>query len=184
MQRKTRKNLSKNAEHPTRRVRYSVAISLDGFIAGPGGEADWIVMDPEIDFDALFDEFDTLLMGRRTFEEAGGGGPRNMRTLVFSRTLRQEDYPAVTIVSARVKETLDDLRAQPGKDIIVMSGGNFATSLLKEGLVDEIGLNIHPLLLGGGVPAFLDPGMRVNLELTETRQLDGGCVLVTYNVKR
>lgn len=67
---------------------------------------------------------------------------------------------------------------------MVMSGGNFATSLLKEGLIDEIGLNIHPLLLGGGTPAFLDPGMRVNLELTECRQLDGGCVMVMYRVKR
>jgi riboflavin biosynthesis pyrimidine reductase len=67
---------------------------------------------------------------------------------------------------------------------MVMSGGNFATSLLKEDLIDEIGFNIHPILLGGGVPAFLDPGVRVKLELTEARQLDGGCVLVYYKVKR
>ena len=64
----------------------------------------------------------------------------------------------------------------------MLSGGNFATSLLKAGVIDEIGLNIHPILLGGGVPAFLDPGMRVKLELTETRALDGGCVLVNYRV--
>jgi riboflavin biosynthesis pyrimidine reductase len=64
-----------------------------------------------------------------------------------------------------------------------MSGGNFAASLLKAGVVDEIGLNIHPLLLGGGPPAFLDPGDRVTLELKECRQLDGGCVFVRYGVK-
>jgi riboflavin biosynthesis pyrimidine reductase len=64
-----------------------------------------------------------------------------------------------------------------------MSGGNFATSLLQAGVIDEIGLNIHPVLLGSGVPAFLDPGKRVKLELTECRQLDGGCVMVTYRVK-
>jgi len=62
-------------------------------------------------------------------------------------------------------------------------GGNFATSLLQAGVIDEVGLNVHPVLLGSGVPAFLDPGRRVDMELTECRQLDGGCVLVTYRVK-
>jgi riboflavin biosynthesis pyrimidine reductase len=64
-----------------------------------------------------------------------------------------------------------------------MSGGNFATSLLKAGVLDEIGLNVHPVLLGGGPPAFLDPGTRINLELTECRQLEGGCVFVRYAVR-
>ena len=95
MPRKTREGQAKNAGHPTRRVRYAVAMSLDGFIAGPSGEADWIVMDPEIDFKAIYSQFDTLVMGRRTFEvvkAAGGGGSTpDMQVFVFSRTLRQED---------------------------------------------------------------------------------------------
>ena len=57
-----------------RRIRYAVAMSLDGYIAGPKGEADWIIMDPEIDFTGTFEQFDTFLLGRRTFEVAGGGG--------------------------------------------------------------------------------------------------------------
>jgi dihydrofolate reductase len=56
-----------------RRIRYQVAASLDGFIAGPKGEFDWIIMDPAIDFEAFYKEFDTVLMGRRSFEAAGGG---------------------------------------------------------------------------------------------------------------
>src|SRR5262245_16796928 len=86
---------------PMRRIRYSVAMSLDGFVAGPNGEADWIIMDPEIDFNAHFQQFDTFLMGRRTYEpmaKAGQGGQTpGTRTFVVSRTLQQRDHPHVTI---------------------------------------------------------------------------------------
>jgi dihydrofolate reductase len=73
-------------------------MSLDGYIAGPHGEADWIVIDPDIDFGALFDQFDMFLMGRRTFEGMGGAGGRG-QTMVFSRTLRAQDHPNLTIAS-------------------------------------------------------------------------------------
>ena len=88
-----------------RRLRYGVAMSLDGYIAGPKGEADWIVMDPEIDFDAMWSEFDTLLMGRHTFTAmAGGGGSTGaMKIVVASRTLDPRDHPGVTIVSDNLK---------------------------------------------------------------------------------
>jgi hypothetical protein len=69
MPRKPRAAQDKNRGHPTRRVRYAVAMSLDGFIAGPNGEADWIIMDPEIDFEAIYSQFDTMVMGRRSLEE-------------------------------------------------------------------------------------------------------------------
>src|SRR5262245_8595221 len=98
MPRKTQ-GQTKNVGHPTRRVRYSVAMSLDGFIAGPSGEADWIIMDPEIDFKAIYSQFDTIVMGRRSYEvvkgAGGGGSTPDMQVFVFSRTLRQEDHPGV-----------------------------------------------------------------------------------------
>ena len=95
-----------------RRVRYAVAASLDGYIAGPKGETDWIIMDPTVDFTAIFKQFDTVLVGRRTFEpmaRAGRSTMPGMRTFVFSRTLRQSDYPGVTIVADRPEELIDRL---------------------------------------------------------------------------
>ncbi len=85
-----------------KRVRYSVAASLDGYIAGPNGEYDWIVIDPDIDFNAITAQFDTIIMGRKTYEvtyEQGGGAMFGMETYVFSRTLHQTDCPGVTVVS-------------------------------------------------------------------------------------
>src|SRR4051812_7836181 len=93
-----------------RRIRYSVAASLDGFIAGPKGEFDWIIMDPQIDFQAMYKEFDTVLMGRRSFETSGGAAwGFGMKTFVISRTLRQKDHPDVTIVRSKVEQTLSAL---------------------------------------------------------------------------
>ncbi|HEX8029135.1 MAG TPA: dihydrofolate reductase family protein [Vicinamibacterales bacterium] len=100
---------------------------------------------------------------------------------VFSRTLTSAPKGA-ELVSSGAGEFVRALKQKPGKDIIVMSGGNLAASLLAAGVIDEVGLNIHPVLLGAGTPVFLDPGGRLKLELTECRQLDGGCVFVNYRV--
>ena len=106
-----------------------------------------------------------------------------MKSYLFSRTLTKAPRKGVELVTSDAGGFVRALKQQPGKDILVMSGGNLATSLFEAGVIDEVGLNIHPLLLGSGAPAFLDPGARVKLELTECRGLDGGCVLVTYRVK-
>src|SRR5438270_10623489 len=120
MPRKSREGQAKNAGLPNRRVRYAVAISLDGFIAGPSGEADWIVMDPETDFKAIYSQFDTMVMGRRTFEvvkEAGGRGlTPGMQVVVFSRTLREENHPGVRIVDDP-EGLMAELQSKPGKDV-------------------------------------------------------------------
>ncbi|MCH7640541.1 MAG: dihydrofolate reductase family protein, partial [Bacteroidetes bacterium] len=99
-----------------RRIRYSVAMSLDGYIAGPNDEIDWIIMDPDIDFGELMSRFDTVLMGRLTFEAAsaqpGGGAMPGMKAIVVSSTLRQEDHPDVTIIGGALEEAVSRLRAE------------------------------------------------------------------------
>ncbi|MBM3836725.1 MAG: hypothetical protein FJ398_01975 [Verrucomicrobia bacterium] len=117
-----------------RRLRYSVAVSVDGFIAGPNGEYDWIIMDPSIDFDGFFKEFDTLVMGRRTFEVAGGGSTPEMRTIICSKTLRASDHPNVTVTNDAVA-TIAGLKATAGKDIWLSGGGELFRSLLDAKLV-------------------------------------------------
>lgn len=155
-----------------RRVRYSVAMSLDGYVAGPKGESDWILMDPDIDFGALMSSFDVILMGRKTYEAARrqGGGPAmpGISPYVLSRTLRQPDCPGVT-VSDDARNTVDELKAAPGKDIWLFGGGSLFRSLLGMGLVDTVEVAIIPVLLGGGVPLLPGPADGAKLKLTKHR---------------
>ena len=127
-------------------------MSLDGYIAGPKGEADWIIMDPDIDFRAHFAQFDTVLIGRRTFEGMEAGAMPGMKTLVLSRTLRQPDYPEVMILAENAEATLTALRAESGKDIWLFGGGILFRSLLDAGLVDTVEVALIPVPLGGGIP--------------------------------
>src|SRR5215510_12675653 len=105
----------------SKRLRYQVAVSLDGFIAGPNGEYDWIVMDPSIDFAALYKQFDTVVMGRKTYEvvaaQGGHGAMPGMEVVVFSHSLQPATYPGVRIVNEDPREVVAALKAKPGRDI-------------------------------------------------------------------
>lgn len=170
-----------------RRVRYQVACSLDGFIAGPRGEFDWIPEEPDIDFHALFDQFDTLLMGRRTYEEVPVDGPafQDKRIVVFSRTLSQSRHPRVEIVGGDVGRKMEELRAGEGKDIWLYGGGELFRSLLELGHVDTVEPAIVPILLGGGRPFLPAPAVRCSLTLTGRRVYEkSGIVQLEYTVAR
>jgi dihydrofolate reductase len=167
-----------------RQLRYSVAVSLDGFIAGTNGEYDWIAHDPGFDFGALFRQFDTLLMGRRTFDLAQSQGQllksMKMKTVVVSTTLNAAQHKDVTILSSGVGEAVAALKTESGKDIWLFGGGVLFRSLLDAGLVDSVELAVSPILLGGGV-RLLPEGGRQSLRLIDCKTMPkSGIVMLKY----
>jgi len=173
-----------------RRVHYGVAASLDGFIAGPNGEADWIAMDPDIDFGAIWAKFDTLLIGRKTFATMAKPGKQKrnatfgLKTLVFSRTLRAADYPGVTIVADNAAEAVNALKKKPGKDIWLFGGGGLFASLSAVGVVDSVSVAVVPIMLGAGLPLCPSGGHRVPLTLINQQVYQkSGIVSLEYRVQ-
>jgi dihydrofolate reductase len=166
-----------------RRVRYRVASSLDGFVSGPNGEVDWIIKEPEMDFAAIMSEFDTLLVGRRTFElmeRAGRATTPGMSTIVFSSTLQQTAYPQVTIVRTGEKEVITALREETGRDIWLFGGPWLFSSLANQGLVDTVELAVMPVLLGKGVPLGPQLAKTTRLRLLSQRTYKSGILMLEY----
>jgi len=170
-----------------KRLRYQVAVSLDGFIAGPKGEYDWIVSDPSIDFGALFKEFDTAVMGRKTYEalvaNGGDGSLTGLDVVVFSRSLPPRTLERVRITNEDAPDVVKALKAQAVQDIWLFGGGALFRSLLDARLVDTVEVALIPVLLGHGVP-LLPPGASTKLELVDQKTLPAsGIVALSYRVR-
>jgi len=172
-----------------RKVTFGAACSLDLYIARPDFAYDWILHTSEAN-EVMADYWktiDTILMGRKTWEVAQKHGHSGvhpgMTTYVFSRTLPPSETPGLSVVSGDVVPFVRSLKAAPGRDICMMGGGELARPLFEAGLIDEVGLNVHPVLLGAGVPMFHGMPRQIDLERIDCRPFRNGCVYVLYAVR-
>jgi len=191
-----------------RKVTFGGANSLDNFFARDDGSVDWLMWSDEVTeiMKEYWPKIDTLVMGRKTWDIALSGPPTttkkkkadapksskkkkasnpygDLKTYVFSRTLEAGELDGAIIVNSDPGEFVRDLKQQEGKEICVMGGGEIGSQLLEAGVVDEIGFNIHPVLLGSGIPIFHKMKKQIDLELLRCRSLKTGCVDVLYRVK-
>lgn len=170
-----------------RRLRYSVAMSLDGFIADEDGGYDWITQDDGMDFDAYLAKIDTLLMGRGTWAIMDGpdGAPLldGMKVFVVSTTLPEDVDPRVTVIGSDVVRRVAALKEEEGRDIWLFGGGVLFRSMLEAGLVDRVEVGIIPTLLGAGIPLL--PGLDgiAGMTLHSHEVFPSGIVLVKYDVE-
>jgi dihydrofolate reductase len=175
-----------------RKVTFGGANSLDNYFARKDHAVDWLMWSDEAAglMTGYWKTIDTVLMGRRTYEVAlrQSKGKKStypgIKTYVFSRTLKDDAGGTVTIVSENATDFVRQLKNEKGKDICLMGGGDFAKTLFEAGLIDEIGFNIHPVLLGSGIPLFHEMDRQIDLELLECKPFKNGCVFVKYRVKR
>jgi dihydrofolate reductase len=170
-----------------RKVTYSAAVSLDGYIAGPDETIDWIMGSEDVDsiLREAWQGVDTILMGRNTWDFAARSGGVRMggkfRTYVFSRTMAEAPKGAA-LARGDAAGFVRTLKAEDGGNIFLMGGGELASALVEGGAVDELSLSIHPLLLGDGVPLLRPMARRVPLERIEARPIAKGCVYARYRV--
>jgi len=169
-----------------RKIRYIVAMSVDGYIAGPTGETDWIVTDPDVDFAALWAQFDTVLMGRRTYEvgskRLGEKTFAGVTSIVFSRTMKPQDYPGVTVLPQLNAEWAQALKSQSGKDIWLLGGSELFRAFLDSGLVDHVEVSMIPVLLGNGIPLLPSPYTPTMLKLLNSKIYRSGRVSLAYEI--
>lgn len=186
-----------------RKIIVTMWMTLDGFIAGPSGEMDWIgaIYDEAMgnyEYD-LVSAADTLLLGRTTYESFAGSWPKvpdnpnaspgevayahklnAMRKVVFSKTLETADWHNSTLLRDIVPEEIERLKQEPGKDIVIYGSASVVQALTNLGLIDEYQLLIHPDILGDGKPLFKNIKDRVHLKLVNTKTHPSGVVVLYY----
>ena len=173
-----------------RKLIVGLAISLDGFIEGPNGEYDWCFTDQDYGMNEFVKGIDAIFYGRKTWEMMKSYTPpegtenpwKHIKNYVFSQSYTKggDDFELVT---GNVVEEVKKLKSLPGKDIWMFGGASLNDSLMNAGLIDEIGLAVHPILLGKGKPFFSDYGKRIKLKLMDCKPYSTGLVYLTYQVQ-
>ncbi|MDO9376197.1 MAG: dihydrofolate reductase family protein [Bacteroidota bacterium] len=171
-----------------RNIILGLAVTLDGFIEGPNGEYDWCFTDEDYGLSDFFNQVDSALLGRKSYELtqqlgslAGEGSPK-IKEYIFSTTLTEVKEGA-TLIKGDIKNQVEKIKAGEGKDIWLYGGASLTTSLMNLGLVDELWLSVHPILLGSGTPLFQDIKKTFNLKLVDTKTYASGLVSLKYLVE-
>jgi dihydrofolate reductase len=171
-----------------RKVVLGLAVSLDGFIEGPNGEYDWCFTDQDYGMSDFLKRIDTIFFGRKSYEmmtkaeaPAGENPWKGVKNYVFSNTLKKdgEDFE---IVGGDIEKKVMEIKNRKGKDIWLFGGASLTASLLNAKLVDELGMAVHPILLGSGKPLFEGIEGRVKTKLIDAKTYSTGLVYLTYEV--
>ena len=171
-----------------RKVILGLAISLDGYIEGPHGEFDWCFIDQDYGMSEFFRHVDASFYGRKSYElslsmgETPPGWPQ-LKEYIFSTTL-ETVKPGATLIKGNIQEEVLRIKNGPGRDIWLFGGAELTASLMELGLVDELWLSVHPILLGGGKQLFKPLPHRVKLVLLETKAYETGLVSLKYGVEK
>jgi len=185
-----------------RTLKLQMQTSVDGFVAGPNGEMDWMTWTwdkpLEARVDALHRAVDTIVLGRKLYEgfvpaweervakpDADWFTHKMVDTpkIVFSRTLKEVKGRNVSLAAGELVETITRLKAAPGGDIVAYGGATFVSELLKHGLIDELHLFINPAAIGAGLTIFREPGRAIPLKLAGSESYDCGIVVNSYTQK-
>ena len=169
-----------------RKVVLGLAISLDGFIEGPNGEYDWCFTDQDYGMSEFFKRIDAVFVGRKTYEltlamnNSSPGFPK-LKEYVFSNTLDKVKGDR-TLLNGDIKKEVEKIKNNKGKDIWLFGGAGLTSSFINLGLIDEITLAVHPIILGSGKPLFNDIKERTLLRLVESKTYSTGLVSLIYHL--
>ena len=183
-----------------RKIFISNFVSLDGYLAGPGGDLSWhIVTDEFLKYaEDMLEQVDTILFGRLTYEMMAAYWPtehvkttdpviaakmNSLQKIVFSRTLDSVDWENSSLMNDNIENTMRKLKELPGKDMVILGSGTIVSAFTQMGLIDEYRILINPVILGDGKPHFTGIADRKQLELTDVKRFSSGLVLLTYQPK-
>lgn len=176
-----------------RKLILGLAVTLDGYIEGPNGEYDWCFTDQDYGLSEFFTRVDTIFIGRKSYELAQQHADNNngetipgmppMTEYVFSKTLKTVKEGAVLISEDSIGQARR-IKEQPGKDIWLYGGAELSDTLMAEGLVDELWLSVHPILLGSGKALFRMQHHRTKLTLLKSKTYETGLVSLWYSVSK